>query len=262
MYSIPAWEAETGRAFLVNGESMHQILMGACGANEKENTTNKRGKTQRAGSVTRSKTPSYAPSSSSSKPTSNAPPPPVRPPSSLGASRNAPQRRERLGEASTSNLNHVVNPLPHPIVPMSSRATHVRAPSPSGLRAPSTVHGKTPMSSLPRPATRLAAPPSTGRVASAQQPRSRGRNYHPYQRPTRAASASASTSRVYGAVGLASAAAAPTAGAIRKASRSRRESFKPRPSIHDDDWGGGGGDKRFAGFAGGMVEEEEDDDDF
>ncbi|THG96644.1 hypothetical protein EW026_g5225 [Hermanssonia centrifuga] len=48
--SIPAWEAEAGRVFLVHGQSILQILMNATGANEKENG-NKRGKSQtRAGS--------------------------------------------------------------------------------------------------------------------------------------------------------------------------------------------------------------------
>lgn len=50
-----------------------------------------------------------------------------------------------------------------------------------------------------------------------------------------------------------------TAGAVRKASRARRESFKPRPSM-DEVWsstGTTGG--RYPGFAGGVVAEENED---
>ena len=41
----------------------------------------------------------------------------------------------------------------------------------------------------------------------------------------------------------------------KKASRARRESFKPRPSM-ENDWAVGGG--RYAGFAGAVKEEDED----
>ena len=68
--------------------------------------------------------------------------------------------------------------------------------------------------------------------------------------------------RVYGAVGLNSGLETAAGGATRKASgRTRRESFKPRPSM-DNDWAGSSSantDKRFAGFAGGSLPEEDED---
>ena len=52
-------------------------------------------------------------------------------------------------------------------------------------------------------------------------------------------------------------------GVVRKAQRTKRESFKPRPSM-DDVWdvppiAVAGGQKRWAGFAGGTVKEEEEE---
>ena len=47
----------------------------------------------------------------------------------------------------------------------------------------------------------------------------------------------------------------------KKATRARRESFKPRPSM-DDDWAadvGLGGQRRWAGFAGVVVKEEDEE---
>ena len=82
-------------------------------------------------------------------------------------------------------------------------------------------------------------------------------NYHPYPQTQR--STSAGGIRVYGAVNL-------NAKAERKAPRTQRKSFKPRPSMDDVrvdansvGAGAGGGAKRYPGFAGGVVEEEDED---
>lgn len=277
--SIPAWEAESGREFQVHGQSVLQILTEATQAQEKEKENgSKRGKTTRAGSAAattappppaRSKTPSYAPASSTSsnKHSSAAP---NRPPSSMSQSRTrsvsaSTNRRPRLGEATSTHANNqattsVVPPLPVPIIPAT--APRPRPPSPSSLRIPSSSNSKV---AEPTPQTRATGksrntPMSTGRVGSAQRPRTR--SYHPYPQSQRSV---LPTVRVYGAVGLNSNRSGPSGATARKApapaSRQRRESFKPRPSI-DSDWAGGGagcGDRRFAGFAGGAVAEEDED---
>lgn len=268
--SIPAWETESGRVFQVHGQSILQILTEAAQTREKENEA-KRGKSQRGAATaapqpsTRSKTPSYAPTSSTSsnKSSSVTPAVPNRPPSSMSRTRSvSTTRRPKLGEATTTYTNNHAStsnppPLPVPIVPLGS--SRPRPPSPSGLRVPSTSNGKV---AVTQPTPRVTGvkrgtPMGAGRVGSAQ--RTRTRNYHPYPQTHR--STQAPTVRVYGAVGLNSSVAAPPATTARKASasRQRRESFKPRPSM-DDGWGGGGGggDKRFAGFAGGTVVEEDD----
>ncbi|GJE92448.1 hypothetical protein PsYK624_086020 [Phanerochaete sordida] len=275
--AIPAWEAETGRTFLVHGQSVMQILQEASQAQEKEKENGtKRGKARTvSGPAPRAKTPSYAPTSSTaSSSKSNATPAiPARPPSGQGrmtrsASASA-ARRPKLAEApSTATNNHsngVMAQLPVPLVPMStSRST--RAPSPSFHLPTASQLGKTP-APQPTPAPRgLAASkrgtPMTGRIGSAQK--SRPRNFHPYSRPAKSATASRTQPapvRVYGAVGLNSARAAPAASTARKPS-ARRESFRPRPSIDQDGpWAGAAStaDKRFAGFAGGMVQEEDED---
>lgn len=252
---------------MVHGESILKILTEATQVQEKENGA-KRGK-QRAGSVPRAKTPANAPSAStSSNKTSTAAP--ARPPSGMSTrTRSASAaRRPRLGEATSTNanqhpsVNSTVAPLPVPIVPLTSSRT--RPPSPSGVRAPTTVNSKAQPTPQPaQSATKRATP--MGRIGSAQ--RNRAHNYHPYARTQRSVTApQVPAVRVYGAVsygavGLnSSMAAAPAASTARKVSapRLRRESFKPRPSM-DNEWAGGGGDKRFAGFAGGVVQEEDED---
>lgn len=253
MTSIPDWEAETGRAFLVHGESMLQLLMETASANDKEN--NKRGRPARAGSVPpRSKTPSNPPNhylpatthgGAHSKGT-GAVTPAVRPGSSMATSQ--PSKRPRLGESTAAHNN----------VPAHGAPTYLgssKGPGAQRSRSPSKVPNKTPstsMSSLPRPVP-LAMPvpkPGTvhhalghGRVPSAQ---TAPHSYGLAQSQMRATSASSAMSyRVYGAAAL----------MAKKASRARRESFKPRPSM-ENDWAMSGG--RYAGFAGAVKEEEED----
>ncbi|KAH9925793.1 microtubule associated protein-domain-containing protein [Fomitopsis serialis] len=256
--SIPAWEAETGRAFLVHGESMVQLLMETVGANDKEN--NKRSKTPgaRAGSVPpRSKTPSnpHITTCLRRRTSSGVVTPAVRPGSSMAAS-SQPSKRPRLGESTAAHTNVPAHGAPAYLG--SSKGPGAQRPgSPSKIpgRTPSTA---IPTSSLPRPVP-LAMPvpkPGTvhhalghGRVPSAQAQSS----YHPYQsshNQTRSTSSTSSTAyRSYGAPALSSNVLA------KKASRARRESFRPRPSM-ENDWAVGGG--RWAGFAGAVVKEEED----
>ena len=124
-------------------------------------------------------------------------------------------------------------------------------------------------SSLPRPVP-LAMPvpkPGTvhhalghGRVPSAQQLGS-SHSYHPYaSNPSSRAVSYSSSSTTYtsGRYGTQASAAA----VAKKASRARRESFKPRPSM-DENWaadvGPGGAQRRWAGFAGVSVKEEDEE---
>lgn len=266
--SIPSWEAETGRVFLVHGVSMYQLLLETMPAADKENGN--KGARGRAGSVPpRATTPANghyltAPKSShggSSK--TGVVTPAVRSSSSLSNSHSVPNKRPRLGESTATHNNaaSVRAPL------SSSRGAHNRAASPTKIPLPG---GKTPvgMSSLPRPVP-IAMPvpkPGTqhhalghGRVPSAQQ-LSSSHTYQSHQPAVRAASStymSTSTSSYGRGYGAGSSAAAAVA---KKASRARRESFKPRPSV-DEDWaagiGLGDGGRRWAGLAGTVKEEDE-----
>lgn len=122
------------------------------------------------------------------------------------------------------------------------------------------------MSSLPRPASVAMPVPRHGALGVGRAPstqRNRSRSYHPYpqtHRPTPTTS-TAAVSAGYAVLGGIALNSSMSAGAARKASRAKRESFKPRPSM-DDDWGApaaNDGPRRFAGFAGGTVQEVEED---
>ncbi|KAI8970590.1 microtubule associated protein-domain-containing protein [Trametes punicea] len=272
LVSIPAWEAETGRVFLVHGVSMLQLLMDMMPAADKENC-NKRTK-GRAGSVPpRATTPAIghrpmAPTSGhggTSK--TGAVTPAVRPSSSLSNSQSVPNKRPRLGEATISHNN-----APSTRAPLSSsRGANNRAASPTKIPLP----GKTPIggSSLPRPVP-IAMPvpkPGTahhalghGRVPSAQH-LSTSHSYDSHQPGARATSyMSTSIPSSYGrGYGLGSSAAVNAAAVAKKATRARRESFKPRPSV-DENWASGvaildAGGRRWAGLPGSAVKEEDEE---
>ncbi|KAH9829873.1 microtubule associated protein-domain-containing protein [Rhodofomes roseus] len=264
--SIPAWEAETRRAFLVHGESMVQLLMETVGANDKENTKRSKTPGARAGSVPpRSRTPSnpphhYMPATthggSHSTKVSGVVTPAVRPGSSMATSSH-PSKRPRLGESTAAHNNAPAHGGPVYLGSSKGPGAH-RPGSPSKIpsKTPST---SIPTSSLPRPVP-LAMPvpkPGTvhhalghGRVPSAQAAHS-GYSYQASHSQMRSTSSTSTTSyRTYGAPALNSSVLA------KKASRARRESFRPRPSV-DNDWAVGGG--RWAGFAGAAVKEEDED---
>src|SRR5882762_270804 len=99
--SIPAWEAEAGRSFLVHGESMMQILLEAVNtSNDKENRRKLPG--QRAGSVPpRAVTPSNNHGGSKGVVT-----PAVRSSSIMLGSQSVPSnKRPRLGDSTTTYSN-------------------------------------------------------------------------------------------------------------------------------------------------------------
>lgn len=254
---------------MVHGESILRILMETVGTTDKENA-NKRGKPQngRAGSVPpRAKTPSNAPHHYMPMPTSGhgggrgansaAVTPAIRPGSSMASHSN---KRPRLGESTSTHNN-------------AADLGRSRGPGAPRAASPSKIPSKTPTaaSSLPRPVPVAMPVPRSesahhalghGRMPSVQ-PHAHG--YHPYAAPvSRAVSQSSAgagyASRTYSAQPVAAHVAA------KKASRARRESFRPRPSV-DENWvagaglgveAGAGAPRRWAGFSGDMVKEEDE----
>ena len=182
--------------------------------------------------------------------------PAVRPGSSM-ATAQPTSKRPRLGESTAAHNNAPAHGASQTYLG-SSRGPGAHRPG-----SPSKIPSKTASvaSSLPRPVP-LAMPvpkPGTahhalghGRVPSAQ---AATHSYGLAQSQVRAVSAASAGSYrgqyAYGAPPL-----PPNAGVLaKKASRARRESFKPRPSM-ENDWAVGG--RRYAGFAGAVKEEDED----
>lgn len=242
---------------------MLQFLMETVSAADKENA-NKRTK-GRAGSVppraTTPNTTNHLAPSTSGHGKSGVVTPAVRPASTLGSSQSVPNKRPRLGEATSVHTNRA--PLG------SSRGPSVnRAGSPTKIPGP----GKTPTtvgSSLPRPVPLVMPVPRPGtahhglghgRVPSAQQ---LGASHAAYQPSHRAASymssSSSLSSSTYSSSRYGGHAATAAAVVAKKASRARRESFKPRPSV-DENWAADValGGRRWAGLAGTVQEEDEE----
>ncbi|KAG6890335.1 hypothetical protein C0992_002318 [Termitomyces sp. T32_za158] len=239
--SIPAWEAEAQRPFLIHGESILQLLMETVSAADQENKR----KPARAGSV-----PARATTPVNSAPGSKA--------RSRSASQSIPNKRQKLepvpigqtrqgkggkGQAPSSGLNRP----PLGSYRGGNATTGVRAAS-----SPSKIPGRTPSgSSLPRPVSVSIPKPGT-------QHHALGHGRAPTSFTYKVSSTSRTTSGVYGT-------RYPSAGAraqavVKKATRARRESFKPRPSVDGDlgvsvALGSYGG--RWPGLAGSVQEEEE-----
>jgi len=169
------------------------------------------------------------------------------------ASQSVPNKRQRLGEPLAGHQRH------------GSGGSYGRAPLGSyrggnvgGGRgiSPSKNSGKTPhaeQSSLPRPATLSTMPvpkPGTqhhalghGRVPSTA--------YTGYTAGQRSASSTAGlTSSTYGVRYASGGSGYAAAGVVKKATRARRESFKPRPSMDDREVGPGVHGGRWGGLAG------------
>jgi len=213
MVSIPRWEAEHDRVFIVNGESILQTLRDILPeVVDKENQGSKKGRAGPSQPKQRATTPfsenanhhNYVPTSSMNG--KGVVTPAVRPaPSSI--THSAPNKRQRLGD-------------PDAVPPMTVTRSTSKGPPPSNPRT--AARSKTPVSSLPRP---VAAPkPGTqhhalghGRVPSTRQ----------QAPPSRLGSSTRSTS---------SSLHSSRSGGVRV----RRESFKPRPSA-DGDWAGAAG---------------------
>lgn len=210
MVSIPKWEAENDRVFLVHGESILQTLRDILPEEvDKENQGSKRGRAGSAQPKQRATTPfsenpyhhNYVPTSSVNG--KGVVTPAVRPaPSSI--THSAPNKRQRLGDSVTA-------------APMTATRSTSKGPPPSNPRT--ATRSKTPVSSLPRPVPKPGTQHHAlghGRVPSEQRSAP----------PSRLGSSTRSTSS--------------SLHSSRGGGRVRRESFKPRPST-DGDWAGTAG---------------------
>ena len=223
--SIPAWEEEAGRPFLVHGIRFLDVLNEALDAADQEKE-NRRRPTGRAGSVpARATTPTghsgYVPGARSGVVT-----PAVRSSSSLGAgSSSVPSKRQRIGE---------------------NGASLGTTPAYTGGRAPLGAHrgmnsgsGGPPRSASPtKIPSKSASGPRTAALAMVlPKP---GTQYHAlgHGRIPGSVVYGAGVAGVHGAstygrstsAGYRAASGGATAAA-GKASRAKRESFKPRPSM-------------------------------
>ncbi|KAK0199795.1 microtubule associated protein [Desarmillaria ectypa] len=231
--SIPTWEQEAGRPFLVYGEPILQALMAAVSNAEQENKR----KPPRAGSVPpRATTPvnhSYAPAKS------GVVTPAVRP---AGTSvQSVPNKRIKLSDSTGPQR------APFGV----SRAGNGAGRSASPSKIPGSKY-QTP-TSLPRPIAMPVPKPGTqhhalghGRVPSSGILYGGVGGYGP------AGIRSASAVSSYNVTRLVSSGAA---GLAKKASRARRESFKPRPSVDTTDVGHG--PTRWTGLTASVKEEDE-----
>jgi Ase1/PRC1/MAP65 family protein len=224
LVSIPAWEDEAGRPFLVHGQSMLRLLMETVSATDQENQNKRKQAPSRAGTVPpRATTPAFTLGARSA---TGVVTPAVRPGSSL--SKSAPNKRPRLGES---------NSKPAPLG--THRGQHA-VNGTSGGRPVSPAKGKTP-SSLPRP----VGVPKPGKALGIP---------HGYQqqRATTNPLAVSTSSYHYGV--------STAVNVAKKASRARRESFKPRASVDENGgWAGGGSGTRRWGFGGMPVKEEDEE---
>ena len=201
--SIPAWEADAGRPFLVHGESMLQILLSATGGGDKENRRS--GGKARAGSVPpRATTPNSAPGKGAITPA-------VRPASSMDRLHSVPSKRPRLAE---TNVAQVPRFVPRSASGASAGAGH----PPSKIAMPVPVRAVSATISKQHAALGIGRPPSRDplapRVAIAHS------TSGPYRARSVGSRLGTSTSRNPQTIAL-------------KAKRARRESFRPRPS---GDW--------------------------
>ncbi|KAG6890033.1 hypothetical protein C0995_012490 [Termitomyces sp. Mi166 len=245
--SIPAWEEEAQRPFLVHGESILRLLMEAVGATDQENKR----RPARAGSV-----PARA-----ATPVNSVPPPKTR---SRSVSRSVPNKRQKLepvpiGPARQGNdgkgqgLGSGSNRPPLGSYRGGNAATGARAVSPS------KIPGRTPSgSSLLRP-TPIAMPiPKPG-----TQHHALGHGRAPTSATrmgSKVVSSAGMTSGVYGARYTSAGARYGAQVVAKKATRARRESFRPRPSIDGDigvSIGLGSHGGRWPGLAGSVREEDE-----
>ncbi|KAJ6466840.1 microtubule associated protein-domain-containing protein [Mycena sanguinolenta] len=260
--SIPAWEQDAGRPFLVHGQSILHILTQTMSATDQENTgnnTNGKRKPSPSGRATsvpaRATTPtplgSYAPRSgvvtpavrpapgnSNSQPTKRARTDTVTP--SYTFSKPAPLGAHRGGNGVAHNSSPSKIPL--------SRTTPTGIPGRAQARAPAPPFG------IPKP--------GAGNQAQ-YQALGHGRGPTTGYGGVRSASVSISTASISSAGSYAAggryASASGGNGMAAKASRARRESFKPRPSV-DADLGAAQPAGVRWGFEGAMVKEEENED--
>ncbi|KAL1757706.1 microtubule associated protein-domain-containing protein [Schizophyllum commune] len=263
--SIPVWEEEAGRPFLVHGESIMQLLLASASVADQENKRkggHRPGGVPRAGSASsRATTPTESSHGYDPRARTGVVTPAVRAGSSMSGAHSVPNKRQRT-EATPSyssskrpplgahrGTNALATSQGHGT---SQLSTSQRAQSPTKIPA---TGGKMSMSSLPRPVPSMVVPkPGTahhalghGRIPSTVVlTQSSG-----FGRSLSTSTSSYGSSYATSTSGYASSAYA----AKKKAARVRRESFKPRPSSE----GAPLLDARFTFRAGVSVKEEEDD---
>ncbi|KAJ7040686.1 microtubule associated protein [Mycena alexandri] len=283
--SIPAWEHEAGRPFLVHGQSILHILMQTVSAADQENAgpnnTGKRkpspsgGPGARTTSVpVRATTPtplsSYAPRAGNGVVT-----PAVRPaPGNSHSNSQPPNKRARTETTPSYGQGHGFGKPAVLGAHRGGNGGHGRS-SPSKIPLSRTTPTGLPMPARGAPPPFGIFPPKPGHGAQTQagyQALGHGRG------PTtgygggamRSASASVSTASIssagssFGVGGrYASAKGGPGQGALNmqaKAQRARRESFKPRASVDNTDLGASNAAAGVRwGFEGVMVKEEENE---
>ncbi|TRM59017.1 microtubule associated protein-domain-containing protein [Schizophyllum amplum] len=237
--SIPVWEDEAGRPFLVHGESIMQILSASASVADQENKRKgqRPGAVPRAGSVpARATTPvngsGYVPGTRTGVVT-----PAVRPGSSMGGAHSVPNKRQRTeatpsysGKRPPLGAHRGTNAL------SSSQRSH----SPTKI---TVTGGKVSMSSLPRPVPSMVVPKP-------------GTQHHALGHGRIPSTVVLSQSSGFGrSLSTSTSSYASSAYAAKKVSRVRRESFKPRPSSD----GAPLMDGRWTFRAGSAVKEEEED---
>ncbi|EIN04705.1 hypothetical protein PUNSTDRAFT_122740 [Punctularia strigosozonata HHB-11173 SS5] len=259
--AIPAWEEQSGRPFLVHGESIMQILLESIAAHEKENGGRGRKPTsssgygpsapapqpKRAGSVPRTAPPpanGYKPGGPHKRSTSSngvsQTVPATRPASASSSSTSMPAKRQRLGSSTSSSSSR-----PSARAPLQSSTNDSHLPSYSHAPAASTTK---------RPASRLSAqrpkPVPVSLPKATSNPAMLGHGRLPTSAPTLVPpSIHYPGSRTVSTASIAN---------TQTARAARRESFKPRPSIDDDTihkWSSAGGGMGLA------VKEEDYEDD-
>ncbi|KAK2460002.1 hypothetical protein APHAL10511_008008 [Amanita phalloides] len=223
--SIPLWEQEAGRPFLVHGESIMQIIMETVSAQDQENTTRRGKQSSRSGSVPpRSTTPSGTGASQvhASGTRTGVVTPAVRPATSMGT-RSMSNKRQRIGDPHSGTYVNMGGSHAQRAPLGAYRGGNMAATGRSG--SPSKIPTKTSGSAMKQ--VLIAMPiPKLGTqhhvLGHGRLPIGRGSAH-----PTRSISSSVVNYGRY-ATGPSMVTLENTG---RRSLRARRESFKPRPSI-------------------------------
>ncbi|KAL0060668.1 Microtubule bundling protein [Marasmius tenuissimus] len=278
--TIPAWEQETGRPFLVHGESILRVLMDAISASDKENST-KRGTRHggppplRAGSVPpRATTPVGQMGSGKGVVT-----PAVRP--APGGASTVPNKRMKMSDSGDEGYGRSGGRAPLSSFRGNNQGaqnlgvSQRRDVSPSKIPGSGRVsHNAGASSSLPRPVP-IAMPipkpgtqhhalghgrlPTGGVFTSSSAASSYSSGGFPVGVRTASGYGGGSTARGYGSGGSRH----PSGGTkssyanrnSKAAARVKRESFRPRPSMEGHEVAG-------ARWTGGFVGVREEDEDY
>lgn len=209
--SIPLWEQEAGRPFLVHGECIMQILTESVSAQDQENVNRKGKLGSRAGSVPprRATTPVSAGVTQGNMPgtKTGVVTPAIRPATSMG-SRSVPNKRQRVGDTHSGSY-------------INSGASHSQRAPLGAYRGGNVGRSASSPTKIPTKTSSVKHVPKAGSHHVL------GHGRLPGGDPMRSVSSSALNHGRY-ASGSSIAAANSTA---RTSLRARRESFKPRPSI-------------------------------